>query len=119
MLSDEEELLGNKTENFGSKLGSSGTYSFCDFLYVLSSVLLVFLRLTFSNQQESNPKLANSFEYFCDRFESGMFCAQVQIQFCTFTMFSFPLLFQPLLLVLKNTLTRYHGYYLYSFWLHW
>ena len=39
------------------------------FLYLLKSPLLVFLRLTFLHQQESDPKVVDSFQYFRACFE--------------------------------------------------
>ena len=78
------------------------------FLYVLNSPLMMFLRLMFSNQKESNPKVVDFFQYFGAHFEVWNLRTQFQNQFYSFTLYS-PLLLQSLLLALQHDQTRSHG----------
>ena len=82
------------------------------FLYVLDIPLLVFLRLIFLHQQESNPKVVDSFQYFCARIEVWNFPSKFQNQFYSFLYYSLicrPQRLQPLLFVLKYDPPCSHG----------
>ena len=64
---------------------------FVIFLYMLKSLLLVFLPLIFLHQQELNPKTLDSFQYFWTRFEVWNFCSKFQNQFYSFSFYILPL----------------------------
>ena len=84
LLSSESEYLNNESEKVWSESGPSGTYYFVILLYMLNILLLVFLRLAFLHQQESNPKVVNLFQYFCARFEVYNLGAKFQNRFIFF-----------------------------------
>ena len=57
---------------------------FVIFIYVPESKLLVFLRIAFSHQQELNPKVVDSFQYFCAQIEVWDFPPKFKNQFYNF-----------------------------------
>ena len=52
-------------KKFGLNPGPLVRTIFVILLYMLNILLLVFLRLAFLHQQESNPKVVELFQYFC------------------------------------------------------
>ena len=110
-------------KNLGLYRGPIVRTLFVIFIYVLESLLLVFLCLKFPHQQDSNPKVAetilhqqvlnpkvvDSIKYFCAHFEVWNYCAQFKNKFDCFPLHSIPLLLQPLFLDLQHAQTCYHG----------
>ena len=70
--------------NLGLNTGPLVSAIFVLILYVLKSPLLVFLPLTFLHQQELNPKMVNSFQYFHARFEVWNLRSKFQNRFIFF-----------------------------------
>ena len=70
--------------NLGMNQGFLVCTFFVIFLYILKSLLLMFLCLTFSQQQELNPKVVDSFQYFCACFEVWNFVPNLKINFIVF-----------------------------------
>ena len=82
--------------NLGLNWGPLVHNIFVIFLYVLKSPLLVLLRLTFSHQHKSNPKVVDLLQYCCARFEVYNFHFKFKNQYYSFPFCGLTLHLQPL-----------------------